>query len=165
MSQIVPGRVTHDHDGGVVVFLIGMRINRFRAVRSWWPAFVAMPRMQRELQADPALGYLGGWNVLQGPRTITSVQYWRDVESLHAYARSTDHAHRPAWTAFNRAVRTGNGAVGIWHETFAVAPGGHESLYNDMPARGLGQIFGTAPATGRRETAAGRMNRPAPGAY
>ena len=44
------GRWTHDHDGGVVVFLIGARINKPLAVRRWWPVISAMPRMLRELK-------------------------------------------------------------------------------------------------------------------
>lgn len=160
MPAITPGRVTHDHDGDVVVFLIGMRINRFRSVRQWWPAFTAMPRMLRELSMDPSLGLLGFFTALQGPRTVTVVQYWRDAESLIAYAKAAEHEHRPAWTAFNRAVRTSRGAVGIWHETYVVPKGGHESLYVDMPARGLGAAFGTSAASGRRESASGRLGRP-----
>ncbi len=42
----------------VVVFVIGMRINRLRRVRSWWPAFTGMPRMLREL-AGSDRGLLG----------------------------------------------------------------------------------------------------------
>lgn len=160
MAPIVRGRTTHDHDGDVVVFLIGMRINRFRAVRAWWPAFSAMPRMLRELSADPGLGLLGHWTALQGPRTVSVVQYWRDAESLLGYAAAADRAHRPAWAAFNRAVRDSGGAVGIWHETFVVPRGGHESLYVDLPPRGLAAAFGPVGATGRRATAAGRLGRP-----
>jgi hypothetical protein len=159
MTSIDRGRVTHDHDGDVVVFLIGMRVNRFRSVRSWWPAFAAMPRMVRELEADPGLGLLGRWFALQGPRSVAVVQYWRDTESLLAYASSGEHAHRPAWAAFNRAVRQSRGAVGIWHETYVVPRGAHESLYVDMPRSGLAGAFAGVEATGRRSTAAGRLGR------
>jgi hypothetical protein len=162
MADVVRGRFTHDHEGDVVVFLIGMRVNRFRAVRSWWPAFTAMPRMLRELQADPGLGLLGAWTALQGPRAVCVVQYWRDADSLIAYARAADHAHRPAWAAFSKAVRASDGAAGIWHETYVVARGSHESLYVDMPAHGLAQVFGAVPASGRRATAAARLGRPDP---
>lgn len=159
MSAIRSGRWTHDHDGDVVVFLVGMRINRFRAVRRWWPTFVAMPRMLRELGMDPSLGLLGARTVVQSPRSIFVVQLWRDVESLHAYARAADHVHQPAWAAFNRAVRESSGAVGIWHETYVVPAGSHESLYVDVPTVGLAAAFGAVEATGRRSTAAGRLGR------
>ena len=121
-----------------------------------------MPKMLRELSADPSLGLLGFFTALQGPRTVSVVQYWRDAESLIGYAKATDREHRPAWTAFNRAVRTSGGAVGIWHETYVVPRGAHESLYVDMPARGLGAAFGTTQASGPRATASGGSAVPRP---
>ena len=56
MSTVVKGRQTASLDDEVVVFLIGMRINRLRSPRSWLPAFRAMPRMLAELSRDPELG-------------------------------------------------------------------------------------------------------------
>jgi hypothetical protein len=156
MSAIVPGRITHQHDGDVVVFLIGIRINRLRAVRAWWPAMGAMPAMLRELSADPTLGLLGYTQHLSG-RGATVVQYWRDLDSLIGYAQARDHVHRPAWAEFNKRARAAAGAVGIWHETFTVPAGGHESLYVDMPAYGLAAAVGSVPASGHRETARGRF--------
>jgi hypothetical protein len=44
----LPGRHTTDVGDDVVV-LIGMRINRPRQVRRWWPVLAAMPRMIKEL--------------------------------------------------------------------------------------------------------------------
>lgn len=157
MTTIVPGRWTHDHDSDVVVFLIGMRINRLRAVRAWLPAMRAMPAMLRELDADPSLGLLGYTQHLS-PRGALVVQYWRDVDSLIDYARATDHEHRPAWGEFNRRARLATGAVGIWHETYVVPAGGLESLYVDMPATGLAAAVGSVEASGRRETARGRLS-------
>lgn len=156
MSAIVPGRRTHDHEGEVVVFLIGLRVNRLRSVRAWLPAARAMGPMLRELSADLSLGLLGFTNHLS-PRGALVVQYWRDLDSLIDYARSTDHAHRPAWAEFNRRAREAAGAVGIWHETFVVPAGRHESLYVDMPSTGLGAAVGSVEASGRRETARGRF--------
>src|SRR5450755_508410 len=101
MAEIVPGRWTHRHDGDVVVFLIGMRINRLRSVRTWWPAAQGMPAMLKELYADPSLGLLSH-TVHAGWRSVTVVQYWRDLDSLISYAQASDHVHRPAWTAFYR---------------------------------------------------------------
>jgi Domain of unknown function (DUF4188) len=152
------GRWTHDHDGDVVVFLIGARINKPLAVRRWWPVVSAMPRMLRELQQDPTLGLLDVTSTVQG-RGSLMVQYWRDVESLLAYAHDRDHAHRPAWSAFNRAAREAGGAVGIWHETFVVPAGGHESMYVDMPLVGLPRAFGAVPVSGSRDTARARLAR------
>ncbi len=150
------GRWTHDHDHGVVVFLIGARVNRPLAVRRWWPVVSAMPGMLRELQQDPALGLLGVTSAVHG-RGSLMVQYWRDVESLQAYAHDTEHAHRPAWRAFNRAGREAGGAVGIWHETFVVPAGGHESMYVDMPLLGLPRAVGPVPVGSARDSAAARL--------
>lgn len=43
---------------GVVMFLIGMRINRPLEVHRWGPVFVAMPRMLRWLDQHPEAGLL-----------------------------------------------------------------------------------------------------------
>jgi hypothetical protein len=83
------------------------------------------------------------------------VQYWRSFEQLEAYARSHDNEHWPAWVAFNKRVGS-SGEVGIWHETYLVPDGAYESVYNNMPAIGLGEATTLVPAAGRRATAAGR---------
>jgi hypothetical protein len=154
------GRWTHDHDGGVVVFLIGARINKPLAVRRWWPVVSAMPRMLRELQEDPSLGLLGVTSTVHG-RGSLMVQYWRDLESLLAYAHDRERAHRPAWSAFNRGAREAGGAVGIWHETFVVPAGGHESMYVDMPLVGLPRAFAAVGVTTARTSARAPLGRPA----
>jgi hypothetical protein len=85
------------------------------------------------------------------------VQYWRSFEALEAYARSHDHTHWPAWVAFNKRVRVSSGDVGIWHETYRIAPGQYEAVYGGMPAFGLGQVGRLIPAQGRRDNARGRI--------
>ncbi|GAA2935060.1 hypothetical protein GCM10020221_33520 [Streptomyces thioluteus] len=80
-----------------------------------------------------------------GPREYMVVQYWESREKLLAYARGRGRLHRPAWTAFNRRARAGAGRVGVWHETYVVPAGSHESLYSGMPAYGLGRRTGCAP--------------------
>ena len=153
MRKLLDGRWTHERgDEGVVVFLIGARVNRLRDVRGWWPVMSAMPRMLAELQRDPDLGLLGVTSCVQG-RGALAVQYWRDLESLLAYAHDADHAHRPAWREFNRRVRDSRGAVGVWHETLVVPAGAHESMYVDMPAQGLPLVLGPRDprSTGTRE--------------
>jgi hypothetical protein len=122
------------------VFLIGMRINRVRKVRSWWPTFVGMPRMLDELsKADRGLlGYHTFW----AGRTFLVVQYWRSAAELGAYARDGAMLHAPAWAAFNQqAARTGD--VGIFHETYVVPRSRIESVYGNMPAFGLAAAVGS----------------------
>ena len=154
MAKIVADRITAQIDGEVVVFLIGMRINRLWKVHKWWPVAMAMPRMLRELANDPGSGFLGVESWFGNP-TI-ALQYWRSFEHLERYAKDAARLHRPAWAAFNRAV-AGNGDVGIWHETYRVRPGDYECVYNNMPAFGLARATRAVPARGRLESARGRM--------
>ncbi|MFF8654417.1 DUF4188 domain-containing protein [Streptomyces huasconensis] len=153
----IEGRMTADATGDVVVFHIGMRINNFLAVRSWWPVFQAMPRMLKELSKDPASGMLGYRLLLGGPRLIYVVQYWESREKLLAYSVARDKAHRPAWTAFNQRLREGKGKVGFWHETYLVPAGAHEAVYVNMPAFGLGKATGVVPVGRRGDRAADRL--------
>ncbi len=59
MPNVIPGRFTAQTDQPFVVFLIGMRINRLRAVSKWLPVVQAMPPMLRELYTHPEKGFLG----------------------------------------------------------------------------------------------------------
>ncbi|WP_019355789.1 DUF4188 domain-containing protein [Streptomyces sp. AA1529] len=157
-NRVQHGRRTSGTEGGVTVFLIGMRINRFRALRHWLPVFTAMPRMLRELRADAAAGLLASRVVTSGPREFAVIQYWESTDKLLAYAADSTRAHRPAWAAFNRRAREGRGAVGSWHETYAVPAGAHESIYFDMPLYGLAAAHGSAPVTPQRDRAAQRLS-------
>jgi Monooxygenase af470-like len=153
------GRWTHDPTGtgtDLVVFLIGMHINKPWRPDVWIPAIRAMVAMLTELRGRPELGLLGfrpviGWG---GPAVV---QYWRDVDSLYAYASTPDTEHRPAWGAFNRLARSSGGAVGIWHETFPVRRS--ESIYVDIPAMGLGKAIGRVPVPGRLDRARHRLEQ------
>lgn len=59
------------------------------------PGGVAMPRLLRELEADPEGGLLGSraWFGLRAP---VVVQYWRSFDDLNEYARNPEREHRPA---------------------------------------------------------------------
>ena len=153
MSNVIDQRMTVQIDGNLVVFLIGMRINKFWKFHKWVPAFLAMPRMLKELDQHPEAGCLGHSGVR---RTI--VQYWRSFEHLEAYARAKDKQHWPAWVDFNRRVGGSRGDVGIWHETYIVKPGEYEAIYSGMPPHGLGKIGRLVPATGDRDAAKSRLS-------
>lgn len=155
MAPVIDKRVTAEIDGDFVVFLIGMRINKFRKVSKWLPVFVAMPRMLRELEQRPEAGLLGAALYLGSPRRPMVVQYWRSFEALESYARSRDATHWPAWVAFNKRVGS-SGDVGIWHETYLISAGSYECVYNNMPPIGLGAATSLVPAAGRKATAGGR---------
>lgn len=156
MPDVINGRRTATLDDEAVVFVIGMRINRWRSVRSWMPAFRAMPKMLAELFRDPSLGLLQAQSFWMG-RTIVAIQYWESWEQLTAYARARDHEHLPAWREFNRLVRD-NGTVGIFHETYRIGPGRAESMYGNMPPFGLGAAFGSDPIAARGQSAVHRMD-------
>jgi Domain of unknown function (DUF4188) len=115
---------------------------------------MSMPRMIAEVTRDPESGFLGAQSWLGNPTIM--VQYWRSFEHLERYANSAEHQHRPAWAAFNRALKAGVD-VGIWHETYRIRPGDHESIYRNMPAFGLARAFEAVPATGKRQSASGRL--------
>lgn len=155
MAEVIDKRVTAEIEGDFVVFLIGMRINRPLKFWKWVPVLFAMPRMLKELERNPDSGFLGVTQCFAGPLRPLLVQYWRSFEHLESYARSRDANHWPAWVAFNKRVGS-NGDVGIWHESYLVPAGAYDSVYNNMPATGLGKATRLVPAAGRRATAAGR---------
>jgi hypothetical protein len=142
--------MTADPDTDVVLFLIGMRVNRWRSIRQWLPVFRAMKPMIQEMLSNPASGCLSARTFVSG-RTVLTVQYWNSTEQLMAYAHDAQAKHLPAWRAFNRNAAS-SGAVGIFHETYPVGRGaartlpiqraGSETLYRSMPP------FGLAAATG-----------------
>ena len=147
-------RLTAHIEGNFVVFLIGMRINKPWKIHTWWPAFIAMPRMLRELEnSPPELGFLGHNTLGLG----TIVQYWRSFDHLEAYASSPTHQHFPAWTAFNRRMKNSRGDVGIWHETYRVAAGQYETIYSGMPLFGLAKASQSAAVNATTETARQRI--------
>lgn len=145
-------RVPNGIDGGqhvaqvggeeVVVFLIGMHVNRWRKFRSWWPSFIGMPRLLRELKHADA-GLLGARSYWSG-RVFMTVQYWRSAAELGAFARNSAMGHPAVWSAFNKQT-AGTGDVGIFHETYVLTPDGIESLYGNMPQLGLAAACGWVP--------------------
>ncbi|GAA2459208.1 DUF4188 domain-containing protein [Streptomyces glaucus] len=157
MGKPIEGRTTAASEDGIVVFLIGMRINSFTALRSWVPVARAMGPMLRELSREKGSGLLGHRFLLGFPRVLHVVQYWDSKDKLFAYASAPDRAHRPAWAAFNRRLREGKGKVGFWHETYVVPAGSYESVYVNMPEFGLGAATGVVPVGRRGDRAAERL--------
>ncbi len=155
MDEIEPGRITHAYEGELVVFLIGMRINRWWRPDLWLPVFSAMPPMLAELSRDADSGMLGH-RLLLGEGGPMLVMYWDSREKLYAYASDPDAEHRPAWARFNGRARKAPGAVGIWHETFQVSVA--ESIYVGMPLRGLVKATRAVPVGRRGQRAAERYD-------
>lgn len=154
MAPTINQRMTVEYEGDFVVFLIGMRVNRWWKVHKWLPVAMAMPRMMKELNSNKEkYGFLGSEGSIG-----TIIQYWKSFEHLEAYAKDRNAAHLPAWKAFNEKVKS-NGDVGIWHETYKVNKGAFECVYNNMPPKGLGKIGKLIPATGSKEHAADRIKK------
>ncbi|MGE0046931.1 MAG: DUF4188 domain-containing protein [Hyphomonadaceae bacterium] len=155
--KVIPERRTAELEGDFVVFLIGMRMNKIWKFWKWFPAAQAMARMLTELEQKPELGLLHYRSYVALPGLFV-LQYWRSFDQLHAYSINQDAVHLPAWRAFNKAI-AGNADVGIWHETFLVKDGAHESVYNNMPVWGLAAAGQSVPAIGRRKSAKGRLKQ------
>ncbi|HLU44910.1 MAG TPA: DUF4188 domain-containing protein [Natronosporangium sp.] len=154
MAAVVPGRMAAQLDGDFVVFMVGMRINKWWKVHRWLPVFLAMRPMVKTLFQRPELGLLHVeyWLSPRGPMVV---QYWRSVEQLEAFARDPALPHHPQWRAFNRAVGS-SGDVGIWHESYLVRAGDWEALYANMPRFGAAAAGALVPVTLRGNTAAER---------
>ena len=162
MAKVIPGRFTAQTDEAFVVFIIGMRVNKFLAFRRWIPTAMAMVPMLRTLFQHPEKGMLGG-QVFFYWRGIALVQYWHSFDDLEKFARDKDDPHLGAWRRFNTNIGS-DGSVGIWHETFLVEAGKYEALYGNMPIFGLAASTKHVSASGRRETARRRLggqNEPA----
>jgi hypothetical protein len=154
MAKIIAGRMSHRHDGELVVFHIGMQINRWWRPDLWIPPFAAMPRMLKELSVDPDSGLLG-FELLVGAGGPYVVQYWSSTEKLYAYASDPAQEHRPAWARFNKAARAAPGAVGIWHETFLVERA--ESIYSSTRRMGLPKATQLVPVVRAHDRASARF--------
>ncbi len=141
----------------IVVFAIGMRINRIWKPWKWLPVLFEMPPMLKEQAADPAIGLLST-RFMFGGRNIGVLQHWRSTEDLHAYAHGAGRLHMAAWQEFNARIGT-SGDVGIWHETYAVPATRIESIFVNMPAYGLGVAGPLFSAKGDRASARKRLRR------
>lgn len=158
-----PERLTDGHEGDIVVFLIGMTVNKPWRPDLWGPVFTAMPPMIAELERNAATRGTDQWWGYLGSRYLIStggpmlVQYWRSTDDLVAYAGDNARAHRPAWGRFNAMARKAGRAVGVWHETYDVPAGRHESIYVDTPPLGLAKVTSLIPVGRRGDHAKARL--------
>lgn len=151
---IIQRRVTAHIEGDFVVFLIGARINKPWKVKELIWFLPQMQRMIKELEARPESGFMG-----YEPHGIATLcQYWRSLDQLMAYARAKDSVHFPAWVEFNKRIGS-RGDIGIWHETYCVRANEYECVYNNMPAYGLARVASLVDASGKRQTARGRLGQ------
>ncbi len=157
MNNIFPGRYTADVSEPFVVFLIGIRVNRFWAIRKWWPVAQAMQPMMKTLLQHPDKGLLEARTFFRAwPLETCMVSYWRSFDDLTQFARSQDDPHWQPWQQFMREVGA-DGSVGIWHETYRIDPGKYECIYGNMPPFGLAAATVHLPVSEKTQTAHKRM--------
>lgn len=154
MNAVRPGRFAARPDADVTVFLIGMRVNSFAALPRWVPVAAAMRPMLQHLAAHPESGFLGQHSWFG--RTTIMLSYWRSAADLQRFAADADAPHLEPWRRFMKAARN-DSSVGIWHETYVVPAGGHESIYAHLPEFGLGKAVGSLPVGRDLHTARARL--------
>lgn len=143
-KHIHPGRYTTVNEEDIVVFIIGMRVNKWHAVHHWLPVFTAMPPMIKELYTNKdELGFLSMESYF-GLRTTLMIQYWKSMDDLLAYARGKKHLK--AWKNFNRKAADNQG-VGFYHESYQLTGKKYESVYTNMPFHGLSNALSKVPIT------------------
>jgi len=156
--EIFPGRYTaRPGQESVTVFLIGMRANRWWQMRRMGRVAKQMPRMLRHLAQHPESGMLGFESWVG--RTTILLSYWESPEHLQRFAADPDAPHPTAWRDYAR--RAGDGAIGVWHETYQVPVRDLEAVYVDMPAFGLAAATGHGPVGQGERTARQRLGRDA----
>jgi Domain of unknown function (DUF4188) len=155
MVKVFPGRYTAAASDGLVVFAIGMRINRLFAVHRWLRPTINTVRMWRYMQRRRPPGYLNGYVYVYW-RGVGMMQYWQDFESLEAFSRDATQPHLAAWRQL-ASQTTRDQTFGYWHETYRVSPGSHEAIYGSMPRFGLAAAAEHIPISGATESAKGRL--------
>ena len=109
MARIIDGRMTHRHEGELVVFHIGMQINKWWRPDVWLPVFGAMPPMLRELSTDPESGFLG-YELLRPTAGDDRYFVYTRWESEEAFAHWRDGGAAAAAHAGERAKPVSSGA-------------------------------------------------------
>jgi hypothetical protein len=108
----------------LVVIYLGMRVNAVTGLKT---LMGFGPKIAKSAAAKPD-GLLQHENVIYSifPLHVGMRQYWRDFESLEAWARS--EPHRAWWKQFLKD----SGGTAFWHETYFMR-GGMEAIYDDLP--------------------------------
>ncbi|MEL7223788.1 MAG: DUF4188 domain-containing protein [Cyanobacteria bacterium P01_D01_bin.36] len=156
-KTVFPGRYTANVSEPCVVFLIGMRVNRFWAIKKWFSVASAMGPMMTTLSEHPEKGLLGSRMFFRAwPLETCMVSYWRSFEDLTRFARSQNEPHWQSWQQFISTVGN-DGSVGIWHETYKIEPANCECIYGNMPAYGLAAATAHIPISKKTRNATNRM--------
>ncbi len=122
----------------LLVIYRGMRVNSLRGLKT---VLQFGPRISAAVESKPD-GLLLHEGLLFSlfPLHVGMRQYWRDFESLEAWARSMPH--RKWWQHFLGDA----GGTGFWHETYFLK-GGMEAIYDDvLDPVGLMRLAPQSPA-------------------
>lgn len=136
----------------LVVIYLGMRVNTIAGIKT---LFGFGPKIAKSVGEQPE-GLLLHENILFSllPPHAGMRQYWRDFESLEAWARS--EPHRAWWRQFLHD----SGGTGFWHEAYFMQ-GGMEAVYDDMADdTGFLRFAPITEARGGMFSARGRAQRP-----
>jgi hypothetical protein len=133
----------------MILVLLGFRVGGVRGL----PSFIKIGRGLADIRRGPPDGLLHSDQCFYAWNHVGIRQYWRDLDSLEAFTRSSPHS---GWWREFLADRHGNG---FWHEAFS-ARGGMEAIYVDMPALpGAGAFAPAVAAQGRLLSSRGRLAR------
>ena len=133
----------------LVVIYLGMRVNALTGIKT---LIGFGPKITKSVDAKPD-GLLLHEPILYSlfPPHVGMRQYWRDFESLEAWARSAPHVEW--WKQFMK----NSGGTGFWHETYFVR-GGMEAIYADIKSPiGFMQFAPIYPAKGSMFSARRRL--------
>lgn len=153
--NVIPGRHQADLHGEVILFPIGMKINRWWAVHKWGKPLINTIRLWRHVQTKHPSGYLSGY-LFAYSRGVGMMQYWQDFESLEAFAHDDSQPHLSSWRQL--VAQTGRDQTfGYWHETYVIDSTNAETIYGSMSPFGLGAAVGHAPIDGTSQSARNRL--------
>lgn len=139
---------------GLVVIYVGMRINSIRGIFT----LLKFARRMREAVKQKPEGMLLHEGLVFSFRQFGVRQYWRDFETLEAWASAPPH--RDWWREYLQDTK----GTGFWHETYFLG-GGMEAIYDNMRSPvGLLKFAPHEPPTGGMFTARKRLRRAAAGA-
>ncbi len=155
MAKVHPGRYTARVDRPLVVFAIGMRLNRPHALHRWVRPMMNTVRMWRHVQHRRPAGYLGGYLFVYWCG-VGMIQYWEDVDHLVAFSHDDTQPHLAAWRQLAALTRVDQ-TFGSWHETYRVTPGTSEAIYGSMPIFGLAAAAIHEPIRSATESAQQRL--------
>jgi hypothetical protein len=84
------------------------------------------------------------------------IQYWKSTDHLNTFAADAALPHRAPWRDYNRRVGS-SGDTGVWHETFRVAAGQWEVVYDNMPRMGFAAAGEHVPVRVKGDRAGERL--------